>query len=154
MAAFGVVLEHAAVVALAAVASLLATVALNIAYHNTAKRMYSKCAQRAVAAEPRAPHGLRCSRLFASRRMAVEHELARSDKGRTGSREMYVIAVLKKRLSREVVAYSLFYNNAIFLGLVVACSAFVLQKYSPYANYAWTMLSASGILAFVSTGSA
>ncbi|XP_067945720.1 translocon-associated protein subunit gamma-like [Watersipora subatra] len=52
----------------------------------------------------------------------------------------------------QATNYSLFYNNAMFLALVVLASFFVFRSLSPSLNYILSMGAASGLVALVSTG--
>lgn len=53
----------------------------------------------------------------------------------------------------QATNYSIYYNNALFLALVVLCSFFVLKTVSPSVNYILSMGIASGLVALLSTGS-
>lgn len=52
----------------------------------------------------------------------------------------------------QATNYSIFYNNALFLALVVLCSFFVFKTMSPNVNYVLSMGIASGLVALLSTG--
>lgn len=52
----------------------------------------------------------------------------------------------------EATTFSIFYNNAIFLALVILLSFYVLRTFSPAANYMISIGTASGLLALLSTG--
>lgn len=51
----------------------------------------------------------------------------------------------------EATVFSIFYNNAIFLALVVFLSFYVLRAISPTFNYVITIGGTSGLLALLST---
>merc|ERR1712018_174183 len=53
----------------------------------------------------------------------------------------------------EATTFSIFYNNAVFLVLVIVLSFYVLRSFSPLANYVLSIGSASSLLALFSTGS-
>jgi translocon-associated protein subunit gamma len=53
----------------------------------------------------------------------------------------------------QSVSFSLFYNNIIFLCLVIVFSFFVLKNLTPFYNYIGTIASSAGILALLSTSS-
>jgi len=53
----------------------------------------------------------------------------------------------------EATTFSIFYNNALFLSLVVVASFYILRTFSPAVNYVLTVGSASGLIALLSTGS-
>jgi len=53
----------------------------------------------------------------------------------------------------EATTYSIFYNNALFLLLVILSSFYILRSFSPAVNYALSLGAASGLLALFSTSS-
>jgi len=53
----------------------------------------------------------------------------------------------------EATTYSIFYNNAIFLAIVVFSSFFLFKNSSPLVNYVVSIALASGVLALLSTSS-
>jgi translocon-associated protein subunit gamma len=53
----------------------------------------------------------------------------------------------------EATTFSIFYNNALFLVLIILASFYLLRSFSPVINYALTMGAASGLLALFSTSS-
>uniref|UniRef100_A0A336LLC7 Translocon-associated protein subunit gamma n=1 Tax=Culicoides sonorensis TaxID=179676 RepID=A0A336LLC7_CULSO len=52
----------------------------------------------------------------------------------------------------EATTFSIFYNNALFLAIVICASFYLLRSFSPVFNYIFSMTAASGLLALVSTG--
>lgn len=52
----------------------------------------------------------------------------------------------------EATTFSIFYNNALFLAIIIMASFYVLRSFSPTVNYFFSVLSAGGILALLSTG--
>jgi translocon-associated protein subunit gamma len=54
----------------------------------------------------------------------------------------------------EATTFSIFYNNAIFLTIVVFASFFILRSFTPAFNYIISVGGASGLLALLSTGKA
>lgn len=53
----------------------------------------------------------------------------------------------------EATTFSIFYNNALFLAIVIFTSFSILRTFSPTVNYALSIGSTAGILALTSTGS-
>uniref|UniRef100_A0A1A9W5A8 Translocon-associated protein subunit gamma n=1 Tax=Glossina brevipalpis TaxID=37001 RepID=A0A1A9W5A8_9MUSC len=51
----------------------------------------------------------------------------------------------------EATTYSIFYNNALFLAIIIFISFFILKNSSPIVNYIFSIGLASGILALFST---
>merc|ERR1712071_547972 len=52
----------------------------------------------------------------------------------------------------EATTFSIFYNNAIFLAVVIALSFFLLKSFSPSINYIFSLGLSSGLIALLSTG--
>jgi len=52
----------------------------------------------------------------------------------------------------ESTTFSIFYNNALFLAIVIFASFYVLRSFSPTSNYITSVGLASGLLALISTG--
>ncbi|XP_077531881.1 translocon-associated protein subunit gamma [Haemaphysalis longicornis] len=53
----------------------------------------------------------------------------------------------------EATTFSIFYNNALFLTLIIVTSFYVLKAFSPTVNYVLSVGGAAGLLALFSTGS-
>lgn len=53
----------------------------------------------------------------------------------------------------EATTFSIFYNNALFLALVVFLSFYVLRSFSPTVNYLVSLMGSGALLALFSTGS-
>lgn len=51
----------------------------------------------------------------------------------------------------EATTFAIFYNNALFLAIVIFVSFFVLRSTTPLANYILSVSSAGGLLALLST---
>lgn len=54
----------------------------------------------------------------------------------------------------EATTFSIFYNNALFLAILIVCSFYILRSFSPVVNYVGAMSIAAGVVALLSTGSA
>nr|CAG4647512.1 EOG090X0GZE [Megafenestra aurita] len=52
----------------------------------------------------------------------------------------------------EATTFSIFYNNALFLAVVIGLSFFILKSFSPAFNYILSVGLASGLIALLSTG--
>merc|ERR1711915_280983 len=52
----------------------------------------------------------------------------------------------------EATTFSIFYNNSLFLALVIIASFYVLNGTSPHMNYALSIGLSSGLIALLSTG--
>merc|ERR1739844_398771 len=53
----------------------------------------------------------------------------------------------------EATTFSIFYNNALFLAILIICSFYILRSFSPVVNYIGAMSMAAGVVALLSTGS-
>jgi translocon-associated protein subunit gamma len=53
----------------------------------------------------------------------------------------------------EATTFSIFYNNAMYLTLVIVSSFYLLSTFSPSVNYMVSVTGAGGLLALFSTGS-
>lgn len=53
----------------------------------------------------------------------------------------------------EATTFSIFYNNALFIPLVIFVSFYLLRSLSPSFNYAFSIGGTSALLALLSTGS-
>uniref|UniRef100_A0A8C4N3L7 Translocon-associated protein subunit gamma n=1 Tax=Eptatretus burgeri TaxID=7764 RepID=A0A8C4N3L7_EPTBU len=51
----------------------------------------------------------------------------------------------------EATAFSIFYNNILFLLMVVVVSFFLLKNFNPMINYIFSMGSSAGLIALLST---
>ncbi|XP_017464839.1 PREDICTED: translocon-associated protein subunit gamma [Rhagoletis zephyria] len=51
----------------------------------------------------------------------------------------------------EATTFSIFYNNALFLAIIIFISFFILKNSSPLVNYIFSIGLASGVLALFST---
>lgn len=52
----------------------------------------------------------------------------------------------------EATTFSIFYNNALFLAIVILSSFYLLRAFTPTVNYILSLSGAAGILALLSTG--
>jgi translocon-associated protein subunit gamma len=52
----------------------------------------------------------------------------------------------------EATTFSIFYNNALFLALIIFASFYILRSFSPAVNYVLSVSAAGGLLALLSTG--
>merc|ERR1712170_18804 len=53
----------------------------------------------------------------------------------------------------EATTFSIFYNNALFLSILIICSFYIFKTFTPVVNYVGAMSMAAGIVALLSTGS-
>ncbi|XP_044729024.1 translocon-associated protein subunit gamma [Chrysoperla carnea] len=53
----------------------------------------------------------------------------------------------------EATTFSIFYNNALFLAIVIFASFYLLRSFTPAVNYILSVGTTAGLLALLSTGS-
>lgn len=52
----------------------------------------------------------------------------------------------------EATTFSIFYNNALFLAVVIFASFYLLRSFQPTFNYIFSVAGAGGLMALLSTG--
>merc|ERR1712210_285177 len=52
----------------------------------------------------------------------------------------------------EATTFSIFYNNALFLAILIICSFYIFKTFTPVVNYVGAMSLSSGLIALLSTG--
>jgi len=115
--------------------TLISTYLISLAYKNVKFLLKHKIAQK--------------------REEAVTREVMKkvSDDKRMSKKEKDERILWKKNevADYEATTFSIFYNNALFLVLVIVLSFYVLRSFSPIVNYVMSMGAASGLLALFST---
>merc|ERR1711956_32841 len=53
----------------------------------------------------------------------------------------------------EATTFSIFYNNALFLAILIICSFYIFKSFTPVVNYVGAMSLAAGVVALLSTAS-
>merc|ERR1712021_49029 len=53
----------------------------------------------------------------------------------------------------EATTFSIFYNNALFLAILIICSFYIFKTFTPVVNYVGAMSLAAGVVALLSTSS-
>lgn len=53
----------------------------------------------------------------------------------------------------EATTFSIFYNNALYLAIIIFASFYLLRSFSPAVNYTISISTTAGLLALLSTGS-
>jgi len=119
------------------VMTLVSTYLISVAYKNVKFLLKHKIAQK--------------------REEAVTREVMKkvSDDKRMSKKEKDERILWKKNevADYEATTFSIFYNNALYLLLIVVASFYVLRSFSPTANYVGSVGAASGLLALFSTSS-
>lgn len=95
-------------------------------------------------------------RVAVRREDAVAREMARklADDKKMSRKEKDERILWKKNevADYEATTYSIFYNNALFLTIVILSSFYLLRSFTPTVNYIISLTAASGLLALLSTG--
>merc|ERR1712062_398450 len=91
------------------------------------------------------------------REEAVSREVMKkfSDDKRMSKKEKDERILWKKNevADYEATTFSIFYNNALFLALLIVASFYILKNFNPVLNYGFSVTSAAGLLALFSTSS-
>lgn len=94
---------------------------------------------------------------FAQKReQAINREVNQEIGDKKVSRDEREDRVLWKKnevASYEATNFSIFYNNALFLAMVVFFSFYIFRSFTPSLNYILSVGGSAGIVAFLSTGS-
>lgn len=89
------------------------------------------------------------------REEGVTREVAKqlSDDKKTSRKEKDERTLWKKNevADYEATTFSIFYNNALFLAIVIFVSFFIFKSTTPLVNYILTVSGSSGLLALLST---
>merc|ERR1711944_255630 len=129
--------QETSTAALFCVMTLVATYLISLAYKNVKFLLKHKIAQK--------------------REEAVTREVMKkvSDDKRMSKKEKDERILWKKNevADYEATTFSIFYNNALFLALIILASFYVLRSFSPTTNYVMSVAGASGLLALFSTSS-
>uniref|UniRef100_A0A182J9C1 Translocon-associated protein subunit gamma n=1 Tax=Anopheles atroparvus TaxID=41427 RepID=A0A182J9C1_ANOAO len=105
---------------------------------------------------------------YRNTKFTLKHKIANKREDAV-SREMTALLADDKKMSRkekderilwkkidvaeyEATSFSIFYNNALFLAMVIFASFYLLRSFTPTFNYIFSMAAASGLLALLSTG--
>ncbi|XP_064021267.1 translocon-associated protein subunit gamma isoform X1 [Pogoniulus pusillus] len=85
----------------------------------------------------------------------VTRKLSEADNRKMSRKEKDERILWKKNevADYEATTFSIFYNNTLFLVLVIIASFFVLKNFNPTVNYILSISASSGLIALLSTGS-
>merc|ERR1712051_1136099 len=117
--------------------TLVATWLLALAYKNTKHILKDKIAVKRAA--------------------AVTKEMTKklADDKKISKKEMNERILWKKNevAEYEATTFSIFYNNALFLAILIICSFYIFKTFTPVVNYVGAMSLAAGVVALLSTAS-
>ncbi|XP_077397431.1 translocon-associated protein subunit gamma [Festucalex cinctus] len=85
----------------------------------------------------------------------VTRKLSEADNRKMSRKEKDERILWKKNevADYEATTFSIFYNNTLFLVLVIIASFFLLKNFNPAVNYILSIGASSGLIALLSTGS-
>eukprot|EP00064_Thunnus_orientalis_P016090 superscaffoldBa00003112_g16153 len=85
----------------------------------------------------------------------VTRKLSEADNRKMSRKEKDERILWKKNevADYEATTFSIFYNNTLFLVLVIIASFFLLKNFNPTVNYILSISASSGLIALLSTGS-
>ncbi|ETE66366.1 Translocon-associated protein subunit gamma, partial [Ophiophagus hannah] len=85
----------------------------------------------------------------------VTRKLSEADNRKMSRKEKDERILWKKNevADYEATTFSIFYNNTLFLVLIIVASFFVLKNFNPTVNYILSISASSGLIALLSTGS-
>lgn len=118
------------------VITLISTYALALAYKNTKFVLKHKIAVKredAVAREM-------------SKKLSEDKKMSKKEK------DERILWKKNEVADYEATTFSIFYNNALFLAIVILTSFYILKTFSPAFNYIFSVGATSGLLALLSTG--
>lgn len=118
------------------IVTVLCTYLLAMAYRNTKFTLKHKIANKREDAVTREMTAL----------LAEDKKMSRKEKDER---------ILWKKIDvaeYEASTFSIFYNNALFLALVIFASFYLLRSFTPSLNYIFSVAGAGGLLALLSTG--
>uniref|UniRef100_A0A1B6DWE4 Translocon-associated protein subunit gamma n=1 Tax=Clastoptera arizonana TaxID=38151 RepID=A0A1B6DWE4_9HEMI len=118
------------------VVTLISTYLVAMAYRNTKFVLKHKVAvkrQEAVTRE-------------VSRKLAEDKKMSKKEK------DERILWKKNEVADYEATTFSIFYNNALFLALVIFTSFYILKSFTPAINYIFSVGAAGCLLALLSTG--
>lgn len=105
---------------------------------------------------------------YKNTKFTLKHKIANKREDAV-TREMTALLADDKKISRkekderilwkkndvaeyEATTFSIFYNNALFLAVVIFASFYLLRSFQPTFNYIFSVAGAGGLMALLSTG--
>lgn len=124
-------------VLLFAVITSLSTYLLAMAYRNTKFTLKHKIAVKREEAVTR----------DLSKKLADDKKMSKKEK------DERILWKKNEVADFEATTFSIFYNNALFLAIVIILSFYILRSFTPAVNYTISIGATAGLLALLSTGS-
>uniref|UniRef100_A0A8C2NDA2 Translocon-associated protein subunit gamma n=1 Tax=Capra hircus TaxID=9925 RepID=A0A8C2NDA2_CAPHI len=88
-----------------------------------------------------------------NRKMSRKEKDERFDSLKCGNQKGGILWKKNEVADYEATTFSIFYNNTLFLVLVIVASFFILKNFNPTVNYILSISASSGLIALLSTGS-
>ena len=119
--------------------NLVNTYLVNIAYNNIKFVLKHKVAQKRVDT--------------VSKEVTQKHSEADSKKMSRKEKNERILWKKNEVADHKAMTFFIFYNNILFLVLVIVTSFFILKNFNPTVNYILSISALSGLIALLSTGS-
>ncbi|CAG0913641.1 unnamed protein product [Notodromas monacha] len=119
------------------VGSLISTYLVAFAYKNTKFLLKHKVASKREDAVTKEM----------SKKLSEDKKMPKNEK------DHRVLWKINEVADYEATTFAIFFNNAIFVAVLIIASTYVLRSFSPSVNYLLSMGVASGLIALLSTGS-
>jgi len=129
-------LDPAASAIIFAVAIIVSTWLLAYAYKNTKYLLKHKVAVKREAAVTKEMNA----------KLSDDKKISRKEK------DERILWKKNEVAEYESTTFSIFYNNVLFLAVLIFCSFYVFAGHSPTVNYVASMAVGSGLIALLSTG--
>lgn len=120
-----------------AIVTSLSTYLLAMAYRNTKFTLKHKIAVKREEAVTR----------DLSKKLADDKKMSKKEK------DERILWKKNEVADFEATTFSIFYNNALFLAIVILASFYILCSLTPAVNYTLSIGATAGLLALLSTGS-
>merc|ERR1719200_16984 len=120
-----------------AIGTLVSTWLLAFAYKNTKHMLKHKVALKREAAVTKEM----------TNKLADDKKISKKEK------DERILWKKNEVAEYEATTFSIFYNNSLFLAILIICSFYIFKTFTPVVNYVGAMSMAAGIVALLSTGS-
>ncbi|XP_018412537.1 PREDICTED: translocon-associated protein subunit gamma isoform X2 [Nanorana parkeri] len=88
-----------------------------------------------------------------NRKMSRKEKDERFDICKQGTCQKGILWKKNEVADYEATTFSIFYNNTLFLVVIIVASFFLLKNFNPTVNYILSLSVSSGLIALLSTGS-
>lgn len=120
-----------------AVVTILSTYLISMAYRNTKFLLKHKIAVKREEAVTRE----------ITKKLAEDKKMSKKEK------DERILWQKNEVADFEATTFSIFYNNALFVAIIIIASFYLLRSFTPTVNYVLSVGSTAGLLALLSTGS-